>query len=574
MTDDIITRGRADLNAWETSKPDNFFRADANLQYVLRRRLGDGAYAALAADLTAFGAACATTIDQAAKQEDRLGNHPLLERFSATGNRSEQIEFHPNHDLTGQIIWRTGILAVLREPGHNVHQQALLYLLTQNGEAGHACSIACTAGLIRALQTVGDDTVKAKFLPPLLDPDYATKQHGAQFLTEVQGGSDVGANATVAVDQGDGAWRISGEKWFCSNIHAEQFLLTARPQNAVAGTRGLGLFLVPRRLDDGATNGFFVRRLKDKLGTRTLPSAEVDFLDAVAYPVGAIDHGFKNVVELVLNTSRLMNAISCAGIMRRAYLEAASFACVRQAFGEPIASYPLAQEAVADIQCETYAAVASGFALAALLDKIETGQATADDRAVHRMFVNLNKYITAVRGTEAVHRAIEVLGGNGTIETFSILPRLYRDMIVLESWEGTHNVLVLQVLRDIAKYRLHEALARLVRAQLESVTHHQLLGDAVVVSAALDNVLDRLAGLEQKNSLYQQAHARRLADLFTDVTQAALLLGEAQWELDQMLPTVKPEVVTHFVNRHLRPGYDPFNDDTYLPRLNKLLLTF
>src|SRR5690606_38699333 len=162
-----------------------------------------------------------------------------------------------------------------------------------------------------------------------------------------------------------------GEKWFCSNINADQFLVMARPEGAQDGTRGLGVFLVPRRLDDGSTNGFYIRRLKDKLGTRTLASVELEFVDAVAYPTGGVDEGFKNTVELVLNTSRLMNAVSCAGVMRRAYVEAASYACTRRAFGQPIASYPLVQEAVADILAENYAAVASGFALAALLDRIE-----------------------------------------------------------------------------------------------------------------------------------------------------------------------------------------------------------
>ncbi len=572
MSMNKATQGRAALAAWESGKPSNFFTADHNLQRVLRRILGDEAYAQIEPNLRAFGAVCATDIDTAAKIEDRIGNHPRLDRYDGIGQRVERIEFHPNHDINGRFIWRSKILALQADPGNTVHQMALFYLLGHNGEGGHMCSIACTSGMIRALQTVGSHDLKGRFLPPLLDPNYDTMQHAAQFLTEVQGGSDVGANALEATDAGDGSWRLNGEKWFCSNINADQFLVMARPVGAADGTRGLAVFLVPRTLEDGTTNGFYIRRLKDKLGTRTLASAELDFKDAVAYPIGRLDEGFKNTVELVLNTSRLMNAVSCAGVMRRAHLEASSYACAREAFGEPIIRYPLVQEAVADALTETYAATASGFALAALLDKIETGQGDDDERAVYRMLVNLNKYITSIRGTEIVHRAIEVLGGNGAIESFSILPRLYRDMVVLESWEGTHNVLCLQVLRDIQRYGLHEPFVRWINALLSSATHPDLAAWVTKTENALALTLDLLGRMAAHDAMYAQAHARRLADSFALVAQAALLLAESQWELAHGYPTVKPEAAAYFINRHLVTGYDPARDEAYLARIERLAL--
>ena len=565
-------RGRADLIAWEQGKPDNFFTSDANLQQVLRYHLGDEGYSEVSARMADFGGAVATQLDALAKQEDGIGNHPRLQRYTGLGERVEQIEFHPNHDAAGRLIWPSGILASQAEPGNTVYQMALLYLLTHNGEAGHACSIACTSGLIRALQQYGDETLKAKYLPPLLDPNYDTMEHGAQFLTEVQGGSDVGANAVVARDAGDGSWRISGEKWFCSNINAQQFLVMARPEGAASGTRGLGAFVVPRQLDDGTTNGFYIRRLKDKLGTRTLASAELDFRDAVAYPIGPVDAGFKITVELVLNTSRLMNALSCAGVMRRAYIEAHSYACSRQAFGQPIAQYPLVQEVNAEMLSESYASVASSFALAALLDRLETGQGSDDDAAVFRLLVNLNKFITSVRGSEMVHRAIEVFGGNGAIESFSILPRLYRDMVVLESWEGTHNVLCLQVLRDIGRYRLHEPFFRYLDAQLQTVRHPELSEALAITRDAFERLPNMLQRIASGDEMYQQAHARRLSEAMALTAQAVLLLAEAQFELDQGVSTLKPDAVLVFVNRHLKAGYDPLEDGDYLGRLQRLMV--
>ncbi len=564
-------QGRSQLLAWTTGKPRNFFTGDSNLQNVLRRYLGD-AYADFEPKLATFGEQAATIIDEAAQAEDQVGNHPGLQRWSGIGDRTEQVEFHPNHDLIGRIVWQSGIMAMQREPGNTVAQMGLYYLLAHNGEGGHMCSLACTSGLIRALQQVADDPVRRKFLPPLLEPDYDRMQHGAQFLTEVQGGSDVGANAVTAVDHGDGTWRIDGEKWFCSNVNADQFLITARPVGAADGTKGLGLFVVPRHLDNGSVNGFYIRRLKDKIGTRTLASAELDFRDAVAYPVGALDRGFKNVVELVLNSSRLMNAFGCVGSMRRAYLEASSYACQRYAFGQPIASYPMVQEAVADLLSETYAAVASSFYVAHLLDRIETGQPTDDDKATHRLLVNANKYITSIQATETVHRAIEVLGGNGAIESFSILPRLYRDVLVFENWEGTHNVLCLQVMRDIARYGIYDPFARAMQGQLEMVVHPQLTASVGVARAALDNLTLTLDRLLNGGDQSLQAHARRFVDMLARAAQSTVMLAEAQWELDNLKPTHKPDAITHFVNRHLRPGYDPLDDDGYLSRLERLAM--
>jgi acyl-CoA dehydrogenase len=572
MTLNNTERGRADLIAWEQGKPDNFFTSDANLQNVLRYHLGDERYADVSARLSDFGAVAATQLDALAKQEDSIGNHPRLQRYTGLGERIEQIEFHPNHDAAGRLIWPSGILASQAKPGNTVYQMALLYLLAHNGEAGHACSIACTSGLIRVLQQYGDEKLKAKYLPPLLDPNYETMQHGAQFLTEVQGGSDVGANAVEAQDAGDGSWRISGEKWFCSNINAQQFLVMARPVGAQTGTRGLGAFLVPRHLDDGATNGFYIRRLKDKLGTRTLASAELDFREAVAYPIGPVDAGFRITVELVLNTSRLMNALSCAGVMRRTYIEAHSYACSRQAFGQPIAQYPLVQETNAELLSESYASVASSFALAALLDKIETGQGSEDDASVFRLLVNLNKFITSVRGSEMVHKAIEVFGGNGAIESFSILPRLYRDMVVLESWEGTHNVLCLQVLRDIGRYRLHEPFFRYLDAKLQAVTHPDLSEALAITRDAFDRLPGLLNRIASGDEQFQQAHARRVSEALALTAQSVLLLAEARYELHHKMPTIKPDAALFFANRQLNADYDPLDDGDYLARLQRLII--
>jgi alkylation response protein AidB-like acyl-CoA dehydrogenase len=378
-----------------------------------------------------FHAVVMDVVDSAVAEAER--NPP---RLGADG----QIEFDPAYHRAGRAVWASGIVgAPARE------QAALFYTLAQAGEGGHACPVVCTAGLVRALRTKASDELRDRFLPPLLETDYDRAQRGAQFLTERHGGSDVGANRVKAVPDGD-AWRLHGEKWFCSVADADQFVVTARPRGAPDGTRGIGCFLVPRE-----GGGFRIRRLKDKLGTRALATGEIEFEGAVGYPLGALEDGFKTAVG-VLNTSRWLNSVGSAGLMKRAYVEASAFARERAAFGGPIDRFPLVRENLAVMKSEEAAAFASSMHLTDLVARIDEGAASDEDVVWHRLLANGNKFVTSLAATQVVRRAIETLGGNGTIEDFSPLPRLYRDAIVFESWEGTHNVLCAQVLRDLERF--------------------------------------------------------------------------------------------------------------------------
>ncbi|MFZ2362238.1 MAG: acyl-CoA dehydrogenase family protein [Anaerolineae bacterium] len=565
-----ITQGRADLARWRASVPNNFFSCDANLLRVLP--LYDPSYASYEAELAAFGRAVATVIDPAATINDRPHNHPRLDAWDGIGQRSESIEFHPSYHTAGRPAYEAGLLALSAAPGHAVQQSALFYLLTQAGEMGHACPIVCTLGLIRALQARGSDELKATFLPPLLERDYDRKQTASQFLTEVQGGSDVGANAVAArpAEGQDGVWLLRGEKWFCSVANADQMLVTARPAGAAEGTRGLGTFLVPRRLPDGSLNAFHIRRLKTKFGTRTMASGEIDFEDALAYPIGALDEGFKIVVELVLNTSRWTNALGSAGLLRRAYVEAWTFAQQRRAFGGPIGRYPLVQEALAEMKSDLYAMLASTLRLSYLVNRLDLGNATEQERAVHRLLVNINKYATSVQASLGIRRAQEIMGGNGAIEDFSVVPRLYRDALVFESWEGSHNVLCLQAARDMQRYGLHEHLLTYLGALLDGVTRPDLAEAQDQILAQMDQVRQQLERVLGSSSEFLQTHIRRTIDQLALLVQATCLLAEADWELSREMQTDKPAALAFFVNRYLRPGYEPMKDGAYLDRLAKL----
>ena len=258
-----------------------------------------------------------------------------------------EIEFDPAYHRAGRAIWASGIVGAAAP-----EQASLFYLLAHAGEGGHACPVVCTAGLVRALKAHGSDELRERFLPPLIETDYDQAQRGAQFLTERHGGSDVGANRVEAIPDGAG-WRLHGEKWFCSVADADQFLVTARPRGAPEGTRGIGCFLVPR-----SGGGFRIRRLKDKLGTRALATGEIEFDGAPAYALGPLEDGFRTAVG-VLNTSRWLNALGSAGLMRRATIVASEFAREREAFGRVISDYPLVRENLAVMKAEADAALAS-----------------------------------------------------------------------------------------------------------------------------------------------------------------------------------------------------------------------
>ncbi len=464
---DDIARGRTDLASWLEDQPDDFYLADPCLRALHDSGWGEAERGRYLPALRAFGRLAAGPLDAAVRENNRDRNLPVLDPYDGVGRRVSPVVHHPSYHEAGRLIYGSGVMAAYREqPSPHRFILSLFYLSSHTGEAGHNCPLACTAGAIRALQALGSPEQRERYLPRLLDPDWDRNATGAQFLTEVQGGSDVGANATLALRQPDGSYRIRGEKWFCSNIDADVILLTARLEGGPGGTPGLGMFLVPARLPDGRANHFRARRLKDKLGTRSMASAEVDFEGAYAEALGPPEAGFRNMMRLVINTSRLYNAFSVTGLAHRAYLVAASYARHRRAFGRPIGDYPLVQETLAQMLADSEACLAGSWLLAGLQEKIDRGEASEDERAFFRVGLNVNKLRTSVLAHQVINQGIEVLGGNGAIESFSVLPRLLRDNVVCENWEGTHNTLRLQTWRDCRKLGVHHGFLRVAEAAL------------------------------------------------------------------------------------------------------------
>ena len=542
---DPVAAGRAELVAWEEAQPENYYETDLHLQSLLEFHWGAERLRRHAQQLSAFGRDL-PLIDEAVREANLPENLPRLQRYTAMGERIEEVVHSGQHETAGALIYGSGVMSVYGEPESNLLALALFYLSSYNGEAGHNCPLACTAGVIKTLQFAASDALRGKFLPQLLDPQYGAHFHGAQFLTEVQGGSDVGANAVAAtpIDAAEGTWRLNGEKWFCSNVTADLALVTARPAGGAAGTKGLGLFLVPRVLDDGTLNGMQIRRLKEKLGTKSMATAEVDFRDAFAWQVGEPGRGFQQAMEFVVNTSRLYNAVGSAGAARRAYVLAWTYAGCRQAFGAPLRTFPLVQETLAEMRAVTMAITSGSLRLARLRDEIEGGRADEAARQFFRLGVNLNKYRSSTLATDVIRRGIEVLGGNGAMENFSPLPRLLRDSIVFEAWEGAHNTLLAQSTRDLQRYRLHEPFCAGLVEDFGAVGDDRGVAEVERLRGELD---DLLALDERSAGVFFKPLADRLMWLF----YLATLEREADWEERNNRSLGKREVLAWLRQRFL-----------------------
>jgi alkylation response protein AidB-like acyl-CoA dehydrogenase len=527
---DAADSAREDLDRWREQTSGNYYASDGYIRRLLHCHLGPR-WAEADGLLRAVSDQAGLRLDAYARESNRDENLPRLRRHDSLGRAVEEVVSHPSYHEAGRVFWSSGVLAALARPGNEVLSGGIAYLLDQHGEAGHACPVACTAGAIKLVQQVGSGDQKRRYLPRLLSSDYDQRLHAAQFVTEVQGGSDVGANSCRArADHRRKGWyRISGEKWFCSVADAGLFVVSARVDGSPSGTSGLGLFLVPRYID-GKVNGFSLRNLKYKLGTRSMATGEIEFDFALGEAIGDLNHGFRNLVAIVLDASRVHNAIAACGIARRALAEGHAFAQNRRAFSSEIAQYPGVQEILARIKLSTMTALSTTFRILAMSDLIETGQADKGLAAARRISVLINKYWTAMTSTACARDGIELLGGNGTIEDFSVLPRLYRDAIVVESWEGTHNTLVAQVLRDFSERGLHQPWLDRMHTEIDLIDHPHLADTAEIARSELDAVEGRISRLLAEEQRSAAAQIRHVVNHMCRLTDWVALATQLQWE--------------------------------------------
>lgn len=529
MTDSNVNQiGREKLAQWQEAIQKNNYQMDPDYQHNITFYFKKH-FAKLNAELNNFAEKVTRNLDALVIENNLASNLPRLDAYDGIGNRIDHIVHHPTYEATGNIIYSANILGRMSKPGGLLEGLSFFFLSSATGEAGHHCPMACSAGIVRVLQKIDNFPQKKHYLEKLLNPSYSDNYTGAQFLTEIQGGSDVGNNATMAYQDKQGQWRIKGEKWFCSNADAELIFVTARYNPDISGTRGLGLFLIPAHLDSGAKNHYTIRRLKDKLGTRSMASGEIDFNDAYAIAMGPVENGFTMVMENVLHISRLMNTISVLGMGRRAYYIAKLYTQYREAFEHPILEYPLVKENLAAIKAENTLLLAAIFATIKLQDTVDAEQKNDNEKKLLlRLLANLNKAISALWTVDHIHHAIDMLAGNGAIESFSVLPRLFRDSIVCENWEGTHNTLRMQILRDILKYKIDDIFINFIETEFEKIPASE--SRKKTLKDSLEILKSRLKTLRQVSSGLQTLHMPSITEHMLSLYGALNLLIEG---LDQ-----------------------------------------
>ncbi len=404
--------------------------------------------ATIDADLDQLGALAA---DAWSAARTRNAAAPALTQWDAWGHRIDRIELTPVWQGGRDIAARYGLVAAGHDPAFGEYarcdQFARVYLQHVASEF-FTCPLAMTDGAATALKASGNRALIERIVPRLVSRDPSQLWLSGQWMTETAGGSDVGRSETLARLGEDGQWRLHGRKWFTSAVTGEMALTLARPHGAGQGARALAMFLVQTRDGEGHWNGIRIDRLKDKLGTRELPTAEITLDGALAEPVGALEHGVRLIAPM-LNVTRTWNAVCALATMRRAIDLATDYAHRRTAFGKPLIEHPLHAATLAGLQAQFEAAFALVFHVTHLLGRDEHGVASDDERAVLRLLTPLAKLWTGKLAIEVASECCEAFGGAGYIEDTG-LPLLLRDAQVYPIWEGTTNVLALDALRAIA----------------------------------------------------------------------------------------------------------------------------
>jgi len=386
---------------------------------------------------------------------DRAGT-PWLRMFDPLGKRVDEILYPPEYQAILRRGYRAGVVWRPLEEKSLLSTYLLMYIISFH-DPGICCPYTVSLGTAAPLAKYGSAELQDRFLPQLSRKDDSVWQ-GATWMTEIKGGSDLGAAVeTIARPAGDG-WRLSGEKYFTSNAGAELAVVAARPEAASAGVRGLALFLVPRHRKDGELN-YFIRRLKDKIATRSVPTGEVELKDSEGYLLGSADSGIYLILE-VLNLSRVANSVVSVALAQRAMVGALSFAEQRTAFGKRILDHPLLRH-----QFENrLTALRSAFALAwesvQLLNDVWMERPPYSDRYhLFRLVAHLAKYWTAEFAVDTAKWAMEVHGGLGVLAEYGA-ERWLREAMILAIWEGTSHRQILDGLEVMERKRAHLMLFR------------------------------------------------------------------------------------------------------------------
>jgi alkylation response protein AidB-like acyl-CoA dehydrogenase len=508
----------------------NEYLADSLLRSYLARRLPADVRNGLESQLTAMGALAGGDLylEQLA---DRL-SEPRLTHWDAWGNRIDRIELTPLWRRAERIALEFGLNAIPyeRRDGRysRTHQFALVYLFHASSDV-YTCPLAMTDGAARTLLESSNRSLIARAVPHLTsrDPDYFWTS--GQWMTEASGGSDVGASLTVARRDADGRWRLHGKKWFTSAATSQMALTLARPEGNGPGGSGLALFYVETRDAAGRLQGIRIERLKDKLGTRKVPTAELTLDGTPAELVAGTSHGTHDI-EPMLRITRVWNSVCACAFMRRGIALATDYARQRRVFGAALIDQPLHRDTLAALQAELAGALHLTFEVIDLLGREECGELDESGRHLLRLLLPITKLVTGKQSVAVGSEVLEAFGGAGYVEDTG-LPLLLRDSQVLPIWEGTTNVLSLDALLRTDLEQGMKALATRIGLALGAAHDPRLTAAVATARDLLERATHWLGVTRDRNEL--QAGARRFAMALGRSLQLALLCEHAQWALSE-----------------------------------------
>lgn len=519
--------GESRYGGYESGRDVNYYEADPNLRFVLEGYLDPDTLSWAEDRLEYLGERCGRVLVHRADQTDKQ-NHDF-ERYDKYGRDVSEVRCHPNWTANLNEVFDFGMVGwnhdedLLRRYGRAPATllTAFDYLAGQ-AEASLCCPLELSHGTIEVLERFADEELREKYLPRVVSTDPETRFQVAQVATEITGGSDIGSTRTVA-RRDDDRWLLSGEKWFASNVNADLIITLGRIDDA-PGLKGLSLFAVPRRREDGSPNGVSIRRLKDKMGTIGVPTGELILSDAEAYLIGDPADGYRYMFEM-LNHTRYYNAVGSLGLMRRSYLEASVYAARRHSFGKAIEGFPMVRENLVWMTVDLEATTAVIFETAAALERYKA----TDDAVDHLRFRTLapmTKYRAGEQGRTFARLAIETLGGNGAVKDFGV-ERLYRDAQINAIWEGTSNIVALDTWRAITTKRGHEPVLERVEELIADVRTDAARRLAGYTIRAVEVLKKSISTLQDAGKMRQEQQARRLVDLFGDVLALGALTKEA-----------------------------------------------
>ncbi len=474
------------------------------------------------------------TVEMYGKQLLDLDNEPQLVQWDAWGNRIDRIEVSPLWKEAQVLAAKHGMVASGYEDRYGAHsrthQFSIIHVLGPSLDV-YSCPLAMTDGAARSLLASGNRALIEKYVPLLITRDPQKMWTSGQWMTERTGGSDVSRSETVAKQDADGTWRLSGTKWFTSATTSQIALTLARPEGNPEGSRGLALFLVELRDENGRLRNIQVNRLKNKLGTRKVPTAELTLAGTPAIMVGAANDGVRQITPM-LSLTRTWNAVSAVSAMRRGLALAKDFARRRTAFGALLVDKPLHADTLAGLEAEYSAAFCLAFRSAALIGTLEharSGESDHEER-LSRALIPIAKLTTGKQAVAVTSEAIESCGGAGYVEDTG-LPRILADAQVLPIWEGTTNVLSLDTLRALAKGGVLEA----VRTEIENCIAAATDGSLEKPLAAARDALEHATAWISEAMVTPdrlEAGARRFAMTLGRALEVALLSQHAQWCID------------------------------------------